>query len=209
MVLKNRTKISAAYNSLITELKRLEKFDLDNQKKFLSKKLTKPQIELLVESIFFSAFRAYEGFIREIFLLYCMEKQSPTKKKVVSYLKAKDFKHTESLIKSSMSFLDWTSPDVVIERAELYLLEGYPIKLPYSANLIPLRTYKKIRNHIAHNSVESQADFIKVVKAYNNTIPLKIPSPGEYLMLSSKQNKNNYLLLDFFDLLKKLASDLT
>jgi hypothetical protein len=209
MPVKNRIKVSAAYNSFIHEINRLEKFDFSNQRKFIKKEITKVQIELLAETVFFYSFRAYEGFIREIFLLYCMEKQPVKKPQVKSFLKAKDFEHTESLIKSSMPYLDWTSPKTVIERAELYLENGHPIKLPYSVNLQPLTEFKKIRNHIAHNSIESQSDFNKVVKNYYGVIPVIIPSPGQFLLLSSKKKNINYILLDFFDLMKKISADLT
>ena len=209
MPVKNRLKVSASYNSFIKEIERLKKFDFVNQNNFLKKELTRSQIELLVESIFFAAYRSYEGFLREIFLLYCLEKQPKRKPKVKSFLKPKDFEHSEQLIKSSMPFLDWTSPDKVIERSEIYLQNGHPIKLPYTANLQPLREFKKIRNHIAHNSVESQNDYEKVINNYFSYIPLKVPSPGQFLMLSSKKNTGNYILLDFFELMKKISVDLT
>ena len=72
-----------------------------------------------------------------------------------------------------------------------------------------LSEFKKIRNHIAHNSVESQADFGKVVKNHFGVLPLIIPTPGQYLLLSSKKKVGNYVLLDFFDLMKKISLDLT
>jgi hypothetical protein len=109
-----------------------------------------------------------------------------------------------------MSFLDWNSPDIVIERAELYLRNGYPIKLPYTTNLTALRQYKKLRNHIAHDSMESLDEFKKIVNAYyGGTAPLAYPSPGQYLMLPSLSAPANYLLLDFFDLMSAVSYNLT
>lgn len=210
MPVKNRIKISACYNSFIQEITKLEKFDFLNHKKFSLHELTKAQMELMVESIFFASFRSYEGFIREIFVLYCLEKQTPTKGTVRSYLKPKNFEHSELLVKSSMTFLDWTSPETVIERAELYLQDGYPIKLPYTTNLQQLKDFKKLRNHIAHNSLESETQYEKLVRVYNNGVkPLVVPTPGQYLMLQSKRKLSNYLLLDFFELMKKISVDLT
>lgn len=210
MPVKNRVKISASYNSFIQEITRLERFDFLNHQKFSINELTKPQMELMVESIFFASFRSYEGFIREIFVLYCLEKHTPTKRNVKSFLKPKNFEHSELLVKSSMPFLDWTSPETVIERSELYLKDGYPIKLPYTTNLQQLRDFKKLRNHIAHNSFESEIQYEKLVRTYYNGVkPLIIPSPGQYLMLPSKRNATNYLLLDFFQLMKTISLDLT
>jgi hypothetical protein len=210
MPVKNRIKISACYNCFIQEVIKLERFDYLNHKKFNSHELTKAQMELMVESIFFAAFRSYEGFIREIFILYCLEKNTPTKTKIISYLKPRDFKHSELLVKSSMPFLDWTNPETIIERSELYLENGYPIKLPYTTNLQQLKDFKKLRNHIAHNSLESETQYEKLVSTYYNGVkPLVIPTPGQYLMLPSKRKATNYLLLDFLDLMKKISIDLT
>lgn len=210
MPVKNRTRISASLKSFSQEISRLERFDFSNQIKFSNSELTKAQIELLVESIFFAGFRSFEGFIREIFILYCLEKKSNRRPHAKSFLKPRDFEHTEKLIKSSMEHLDWTSPDTVIERAELYLQNGHPIKLPYSTNLQQLKDFKKLRNHIAHNSLESEAHFAKVVRTYyHGVMPIALPTPGQFLMLSSRRNPSNYLLLDFFSLMKQLSSDLT
>lgn len=210
MPVKNRIKISASYNSFTQEILRLERFDFLNHQKFNNNELTKPQIELMVESIFFASFRAYEGFIREIFVLYCLEKKTATKTNIRSYLKPKNFKHSELLLKSSMPFLDWTSPETIITRAELYLEDGYPIKLPYTTNLQQLRDFKRLRNHIAHNSLETETQYEKLVRTYYNGIrPLKIPTTGQYLMLTSRTNQANYLLLDFFGLMKTISIDLT
>lgn len=209
MAVKNRLKISASHNSFINEIRRLEKFDFSNHKKFVADELSKSQIELLVESIFFAGFRNYEGFLREIFLLYCLEKQPVRNTIVHSYLKPMNFKHSEQLIKSSMKHLDWTSPDTVIARSEVYLQNGHPIKLPYTTNRQQLFDFKRIRNHIAHNSVESQDEYERVIKRYYGVIPLKIPTPGQFLMETSKTTPTNYLLLDFFDLMKQISLDLT
>jgi len=203
---KKRIKISATYNDFSSQLKSLRSFDQVNQTNFQNKKLSKKQLHILSESTFFSAFREYENFIRDVFLLYTQEKKRMSGAKVVSYLQPKDFFHAENLIKSSMPFLDWNSPDTIIERSELYLKDGYPIKALYTTNKSSLSSYKKIRNHIAHNSTESMNSFKKVLRGYFGTNPLVIPSVGEYLLLTSKTDQNKYHLLEFFDLLEDMAN---
>src|ERR1700741_689197 len=143
MSVRTRVRISSSYKPFIQEINRLQKFDFANQKKFSNGELTKPQLELLVESIFFASFRRYESFIGEVFILYTLEKQGSKRPKVKSYLKPKSFLHAEQLLKSSKEFLDWTSPDNVIERAELFLANGHPIKLPYTSYLQQLKDFKK------------------------------------------------------------------
>ncbi len=203
-----RRKITTVYKDLQRELNRLEKFDSENQRNFLSGKLSKQQLHLLTETIFFAAYRSYENFIRDIFLLYCMEKKPKTGARVKSYLRPKSFSHAECLIQSSMPFLDWASPDTVIDRAEVYLEEGYPVKRPYTMNLSPLRTFRRIRNHIAHNSTSSLEEFKKVLKDHYGTLPMNIPKPGEFLLVRGKSGAN-YQLLIFLDLIRTLSHHLT
>jgi hypothetical protein len=208
----SRRKTSTVLKDFIAEIRRLERFDSENQIKFNAsvrkETLSLRQLHLLTEHTFFIAFRTYEGFIRDLFLLYCLEKPHSSQEKVVSYLRPRDFIHTETLIQSAMTFLDWASPDIVIARAETYLKNGFPIKQPYETNIIYLRDFKHIRNHIAHNSKESLEGFKKVVKRHYGTMPLVIPSPGEFLLVLDRSNPSKYKLLVFFDLIKKIANQI-
>lgn len=208
---KYRIKISAVLNDFKEELRKLENYDNNNQKRFSSipSTLTSHQLNLLTESIFFRAFRAYENFVREIFLLYCNEKQPNKRKKVRSYLKPRNFKHTEELMKSSMNFLDWNQPDNVIKRADLYLKDGFPVKLPYTTNRNELLNLKRIRNHIAHNSQESLDKYKIVLRSHFGVNPLNIPSPGEFLLLTHRTNQNMYNLQYYFGILNNISDDLT
>lgn len=209
---QSRRKTSTVLREFQAEIQRLEKFDSENQIKFTAsgkkRDLSLRQLHLLTEHIFFVGFRTYEGFVRDLFLLYCLEKPHSSGKKVVSYLRPKDFNHAEVLMKSSMSFLDWASPTAVIERAETYLKDGFPIKLPYETNIQSLREFRQIRNHIAHNSIESLEGFKKVVKGHYGTIPLAMPTPGGFLLVPDRVNPKKYKLLVFFELMKKLANQL-
>jgi len=204
----SRRKIKTVYKDFQKELKRLEIFDSQNQRNYVSRKLSKQQLHLLTEIIFFAAFRAYENFIRDIFLLYCMEKKPRTGSRIKSYLRPKTFDHAEELIQSSMPFLDWANPETVVERAELYLEDGFPVKTPYTTNLAALRTFRRIRNHIAHNSSSSLQDFKKVLKDHYGTIPINIPKPGEFLLVREK-NSAKYKLLSFLELMRELSHHLT
>jgi len=214
----SRRKVSAALNDFLSELAYLGRLDAENQQKFsassgtsAAQRLSKRQLHLLTESIFFAAFRAYEHFVRDIFLLYCLEKspQSQKRKRVKSYLKPKSFQHAEELIQSSMPFLDWVTPETIVSRAELYLDGGFPMKLPYTANLEALSDFKRIRNHIAHQSPQSLRGYKKVLTKHYAVVPVIVPSPGEFLLVTERSNPSMYKLLTFFQLMKNLSSDLT
>ena len=209
---KTRRKISAVVRDFFAELRRLEKLDAQNQAGLLPsspQNITRHQLHFLTEAIFFRAFRAYESFIRDTFLLYCLEASPRSGAKVRSFLKPIKFSHAEQLIQSSMPHLDWTNPDILIPRAETYLKEGFPIKLAYTSHREELMDFKRIRNHIAHDSNESLQAYKIVLRKYHGTIPLTIPSPGQFLLLNDRIDPSKYILLTFFDLLRTLSNALT
>jgi len=205
-----RRKLSAVFRDFQYEITQLERFDAENQSNFSSatRTISQKQLHFLTEAIFFRAFRYLEGFLRDIFLLYCLQKRPMDGSKVISYLKPSGFMHAETLIKSSMRFLDWANPDELIKRSEIYLKDGFPIKLPVSSNRESLQDFRKIRNHIAHDSKESLDDYKNVLRRHYGIIPLSIPEPGEFLLVPDKVNPTKYKLLIFFEQLNILASDL-
>ncbi len=208
MSLSKRTKISAAYNHFEKQVRKIRRLDSDNQKNFADGTLKSSQMNLLCESLFFAIYREFENYVRDIFILYSQEKPRSSGKKVKSYLKPKNFFHAEKMMKSSMNFLDWNSPDQIIERSELYLKDGFPIKHPFTTNLTRMRDYKKIRNHIAHNSLESFRGFKVVVRRYYGVDPIPFPDVGSYLQLTSRADPTKYHLLEAIDSLESMAISL-
>lgn len=206
-----RRRVSAPLSELNIEIDRLLRLDAANQLAFSSGagKIDKHTLFLLSESIYFAAFRAYEAFVEDVFLLYCLEKPTRKGKLVRSYLRPRDFEHAASLIKSSMKFLEWTSPAIVIERAETYLNKGFPIKTPYTVNKETLSELKKLRNHIAHNSRESFLEYKKVLTRHYRTIPLVTPSTGEFLLRTNPRDKTKYNLVYYLEFLKNIANSIT
>jgi hypothetical protein len=208
----SRRKISAVLGDFLRDIDRLVKFDLENQRAYSvglenknAKRLVKRQLIMLTESIFFSGFRAYENFIRDAFLLYCLEKRPESGKRVVSYLRPKSFQHAEELIQSSLQFLDWNTAETIIKRAELYLLDGFPVKTPYTSGKETFDELRLLRNHIAHRSKTSMNGYRKVLRRYFGTEPLELPEPGEYLLLTDKHERSKYKLLTYFDFLRQSA----
>lgn len=201
-----RRKVSAVQSDVIKELDKLLRLDAENQTRF-SGSANSFYLERLSESLFFSAYRAYENFLEDAFILYCLEKESVSGKKFTSFLKPKNFSHARELIQSSMPHLDWTSPDNVISRAETYLLDGEPIKTPVASSLEVLRDMKKLRNHIAHNSRESKVSYVSVIRKHYRTVPLKEPSPGKYLLeLVPRKSPTKYYLIKYIDDLKNVVT---
>lgn len=207
-----RTTPAKCLSDLTAELTSLRKLDALNQTQFSAvvtsrSLLTKTQLHVLTEAIFFAAFRSYEQFMRNVFVLYCCGIQPNRRKLVRPYLKPKTLRHAEELLQSSLPFLDWSSPDNVIERAEIYLQDGYPVKDVFSANIGGLRNLKRIRNHIAHMSKESHQEYLKTVREHYATYPLKVPRPGEFLLLK-RVGSTTYYLADYLGLIENVAKQL-
>jgi hypothetical protein len=166
-----RRKTATALNDFRREIKRLRSLDEENQRRLApgvgrpaAGQIGRRQLELLAEGIFLQAFRSYESFLQEVFILHCMHKSSVGGKVARSYLEAKDYEHTYRMIKSSMEYVDWTSPDHVLRRSELYLENGFLFKAVYVAKRQTLQDFKSLRNHIAHNSFESRAAYARLLQ---------------------------------------------
>ena len=137
-----------------------------------------------------------------------MGKKSDTGKHAVTYLTPKNYLHAIDLMKSSMPFLDWAKPDSVINRSELYLKDGQPVKSIYTANRIVLASMHKIRNHIAHNSNESLNSYKKILRTNLLTLPVSIPSVGEYLLLPVRTSPTENYLDYYLNQIEKISHDL-
>lgn len=209
---KTRRKLSAVKKDFLKELARIERYDSQIQERFSasSPRLTKHQLHLITEALFFRLFRVYEGSVRDIFILYCQEKKPSTGKNVTSFINPRNFVHAEEIIKSNYRYLQWANPDDIIKRAELYLKDGFPLKQPFANNRQLLHTFRIIRNHIAHDSEESMNQYMKVIRNHFGGNPLKLPSPGEFLLLIKPSSPTNtYYLLNYIHFFKTFIKDIT
>jgi len=195
------------------EITALRKLDLSNQQMYTQRLLagrrpliTKSQMCFLSEGLFFAASRCLEKFLAETFLLYCTGKYSYGRKHVRSFLNPRSVRHATDLIQSAMPFLEWSSPDTVIGRAEVYLDSGFPVKQALTTHRDSLRDMKHLRNHIAHLSRESESEYRKVLRKHYGFIPLNIPCPGEFLLLPHTTVANQYNLLYYFRLVEKVSA---
>ncbi|PHS00185.1 MAG: hypothetical protein COA80_02995 [Leeuwenhoekiella sp.] len=199
-----RIKISAAHRDFSTELNSLVRLDTINQS---NSGLSRSQLELLTEGVFLSAFRAYENYVEEVFLLYTLEKKSLSGVKPKSHLKPKNYNHSRDLIRSSMPFLDWSNPESVMERASIYLESGEPLRSALGGAVRDLLDMKILRNQIAHNSEESRRTYAKLLRREYGTAPLKIPPPGRHLLRTvPRTNPSEHYLINYINKLLSVGS---
>lgn len=211
-----RRKISACLGDFRAELNRLSRLDRDNQSRLAAGagrpaagSISLRQLHLLSEGVFFSAFRAYENFLEEVFLLYGMQKTTISGKRPASYLRPTNFDHARALIQSSMRTLEWASADDVIKRSEMYLKDGAPVKGALTPRVSYLRDMRHLRNHVAHNSTESYRSYLGVLRRNLRTLPITIPGAGEFLLMPDPKTKPKYFLQIYLEALGGVAQDIT
>lgn len=192
----------------------LRRLDEQNQLRFYPgpgrpsrERLTKRQMHLLSESILARAFSKYESILEEIFILYCQGKPGMSGVPVGSYLSPTSPGHARSLVKSGMTFLEWNSPDNVIARCETYLLPDNPIFLAITTNRERLSNIRKVRNAIAHASVEAAAQLRSVIRSELGVLPPRPMTAGEFLITSDRNApRPQYYLRSYLEVLERVAT---
>lgn len=86
--------------------------------------------------------------------------------------------------------------------------DGFPIKDQYAARMEVFRDMRRLRNHIAHNSLESLAGYKVVIRKQYSVDPVPLPVPGEYLLRTDKDDTSRYMLVTYFEFLRATAAAL-
>lgn len=208
-----RRKVGTAYAEFISEINLLSRLDLQNQNRYRAgpgrpsrSTLSKSQLFLITEGIFTRAFSSYERFLEETFLLYARGKPTMSGASVKTYLSPRSTVHAREIIKSHMNYLEWNSPNTIIKRCDIYLDEMNPLRNAMTAHANALGNMRKIRNAIAHRSNEAQEGYQSVLRAELRALPVRVPAPGEFLLMTNPRTPKNYFLVSYLDTLKDVAS---
>lgn len=206
---------SSLSKALSKEIGRLSKLDDENRSRFGwpipgagGRSVARAQLCVLTEGVFLASFRAYELFLEQLFLLFCCGGNTASGRIVVSYLSPKNSAHARHLMQSSMRFLEWNNPDDVVRRAENYLRSGFPIKVPITLRYGVLHDARRIRNHIAHGSPDSEQQYLSALRHHLTIVPARPPRPGEFLLMPSRTTPTIHNLRFFLDLFSDLATRL-
>lgn len=155
---------------------------------------------LLREAIYLNSYVAMERLLEKTFIAFSIGEATLSGVHPNRYLQPTSEQHAYEMVKSSLPFLDWTSPDTVVSRCEIYFQNGDPLKTKVAARMDFLRHAKRIRNHLAHRSRESASEFTKAINFFLPTPPLApISQPGEFLgLVPSSGPCRNIRILKFF-----------
>lgn len=190
-------------NSL-TECKTLHYYAIDHISNADVKNLT-------LESAHSRAFRAYENFVENAFLAFMTGEPTASGVSVERYVSPPSPQHARRMLQGKARFLDWADPSTVIDRGADFLHAEGPLPQAVTQAWNTINYMRKIRNHIAHNSVESAAQYSKVVSTLLLVDPPELPRPGELLQTRPRRGpyKGREILLGFFSELELFVSSAT
>jgi hypothetical protein len=148
---------------------------------------TDPVADAYAEAIFLRSFTAYENELERLFLHYVTGGLTLSGAAPNTYLRVSDESLARKLTKAGFRFLSWAKPSQTRETASTYIENGWPIADMMSANAQDLSDCEKLRNRIAHNSLEAAAEFNSVQRNLLQTERLFNISPGQLLRIRSKK----------------------
>jgi hypothetical protein len=135
----------------------------------------------LAEAIFLRAFIAYESSLDALFFHYVTGGVSAQGRAATSYLQPGNELVARRMVKAGFRFLSWAKPEIIRETSKTYIENGWPLADMMSANSQELADCERVRNKIAHNSVEALAEFNIVQRNLYGTERLFSMSPGQLL----------------------------
>jgi len=143
------------------------------------------QADAYTEALFLRAFTAYENDIERLFLHYVTGGLTLDGIAPNTFLKLTDEAAARRLTKAGYKFLSWAKPQDTRATADNYLQNGWPISDMMNAKSQDLADCERIRNRIAHNSVEALVGFNIVQRNMLQTERLFPITPGQFLRIRS------------------------
>ena len=151
------------------------------------------ELHLASEGLFMRLFRHWERFLENSFLLAATSQPSASGRRAHSYIRPRSKSHAYEITMGSRDVISWSKPAAVLERINLLLRDGYPMSEHVEAVRSDLTSMERIRNRIAHESDESQIQYLKVVRCHFMVLPTRFVSPGRLLNLMARGTHVHYL----------------
>lgn len=145
------------------------------------------------EALFIRAFATYESDIEKLFLHYVTGGTSLGGDSANTYLRVTDVTLARKLTRAGWRFLSWSKPQEIRTTADTYIEEGWPISSIMNAKSQELADCERIRNRIAHRSIESLRQFNIVQRNLLRTERLFSISPGQLLRIRNSRLRTLHL----------------
>lgn len=143
--------------------------------------------DAFAEALFLRAFTAYENDVERLFLHYVTGGVSLQGVQANTYLRTQDEALARKLTKGGFRFLNWAKPQDIKVTAENYIENGWPIVDMMAAKTQDLSDCERVRNRIAHNSLEAAQQFNTVQRNLLATERLFAITPGQLLRIRSQR----------------------
>jgi len=164
--------------------------------------------DALAEAIFLRAFTAYERDVELLFLHYVTGGRSIGGDSANTYLRITDELIARKVIKAGFKFLSWAKPENIRETARNYIDGGWPLIDMLATRAQDISDCERIRNRIAHNSLESIQQYSVVQRNLLATERLFQITPGQLLRVRhSRHRKIN--ISHFVGVMHELLSAIT
>lgn len=136
------------------------------------------------EHSFLKAYIEWEIFLEDSFKSYLLGYKANGRYNMKRYVKPKDLKHVDDLILSKWTntYERWNYTEV-IKRADLFFKDYSNYSNAFTSIKTQLDEMPIIRNHIAHKSKKTKAEFEQVVRnrLHGGTVPSNI-TVGKFLL---------------------------
>lgn len=170
--------------------------------------ITDPDVRALTfESALSRGFRAYENFVEGVFLAYMVGEPTVSGAATARYVSPPSREHARRMLQGKARFLDWAEPTTVVERGEYFLNTEGPLSTAVVQSWNTIDWMRRMRNHVAHNSVESLGQYRKVVAAITLVDPPTPPRPGELLQTRPRRGpfRGREVLAGLFSEIERFA----
>ncbi|WP_139305889.1 hypothetical protein [Paracoccus sanguinis] len=154
--------------------------------------------DTIAEAQFLRIFTEYESAIEKCFLHYVTGGLSLNGHGAHSYLNLTDEGKARLLTKAGYKFLSWAKPSEVRTTSTNYLRDGWPLAPMLASREQMLTNAEKIRNRIAHKSIEATNHFSAVQRDLFGTERAFEISPGQLLRVRVKVAKVHSMVMVHF-----------
>ena len=154
------------------------------------------------EAVFLRIFTAYEYDVERLFFHYVTGGSSLSGVTPHSYLNVSTERLAREIVHNGRQFLNWAKPNETRLTAKRFIKDGWPIYDLMNANSQVLHDCQRVRNRIAHRSIESKSSFDLVQRNLLKTERIFTITPGQLLRIRLKNHQNKLTISHFSDVIR-------
>lgn len=174
--------ISEAFTNLEEQCKlSLSCIRFVNKKEFLMLENAMIIRNMIIEQAFIKVFIEWELFLENSTIAYTLGECSTKGVSLKCYIFPKDEEHANQLIKGAALYPDWSNMEAVIELEKSLFEDGFPYVRALQGFSSKYKEMKKVRNHIAHQSIKSSEAFKSLIRGVLSASDVGI-TPAEFLL---------------------------